>query len=967
MSQAHSFEIGALVESRGRRWVVVPPPHGDPIDADPRLVFLRPLGGVDQEVVAALATLSAEQIASVQFQKVSVDRDHGALPQLELLEQAARLSLRSAAGPFQSLARIAVEPRPYQLVPLLLAMRLDPVRLLIADDVGVGKTIEACLIARELWDRGEIQRFCVLCPPHLAEQWERALRHQFLFDPVCVLPATVAALERRAGKSALEAFPVTVVSLDFIKSQSRREEFLRTCPDLVIVDEAHGCAQLDADLMGRSQQQQRHQLLRDALAHKEREGQPLHMLLVTATPHTGKHAAFTSLLGLLNPELTALPERPEGLAGSSLDAAKRLLSAHMVQRKRAEVIASAGEGRHFPRKLTSQREYPFHTAYKRFFHDALSLCLELLQAGPDGVPALRWWSALGLIHAISSSPAAAQQALAGRAASLHAQLDADAQLDQAQRATLDTAEDDAEEILDHTVSLRVVDPDAARLDALAARAEKLCGDKDTKLQSLLDALHNQHAARQPVIFCRYIPTAAYVAEQLRRALPDATVALITGDDARVLTAPIEDAPRVTRQEVLDALDAAPRRILVCTDCLSEGIDLQYSFDMVVHYDMAWSPTRHEQREGRVDRFGQPRPDVLIMSLIGSDNPMDAFIANILQQKQRVIRSDLGVQIPAPQVQQVVTSIKDLLEGKSSGPDGQQLLFSMESLSEQSHKRLRTLLNHEAVLNDVQRTLQPRLVALRDKIGTSAQALDFLRRSAEALQIPHARPAPHVVRFDLSSPRHAELRDRVGRGALLIVDEEAEAAPSLPPHDAERIVRTHPYVAAIAGYIYELAHDDHVRFDGPSPVARISAARGEALDAPCLVACLRARYEVSFLGASERRTTLLLEDILELTAPLDDALRPTRDELGEVALTTTPAPRACAQLDEAARLTALFTLESSLSPIEARIAAYLNTTHKEQILRDYNSLRVRKNTKAFRHVRVRYVGPFDVITYLLLLR
>ena len=81
------------------------------------------------------------------------------------------LSLRRGAGPFRSIGQISVEPRAYQLVPLLMALKLDPVRLLIADDVGVGKTIEALLIARELLDRGDIERTVVLCPPHLVDQW----------------------------------------------------------------------------------------------------------------------------------------------------------------------------------------------------------------------------------------------------------------------------------------------------------------------------------------------------------------------------------------------------------------------------------------------------------------------------------------------------------------------------------------------------------------------------------------------------------------------------------------------------------------------------------------------------------------------------------------------------------------------------------------------------------------------------
>src|SRR4029079_19430442 len=96
-----------------------------------------------------------------------------------LLRDAARLSTRAAAGPFRSFGRIAVEPRPYQLVPLMMALKLDPVRLLIADDVGIGKTIEAATVARELLDRREIQRMAVLCPPHLAEQWQEELQEKF--------------------------------------------------------------------------------------------------------------------------------------------------------------------------------------------------------------------------------------------------------------------------------------------------------------------------------------------------------------------------------------------------------------------------------------------------------------------------------------------------------------------------------------------------------------------------------------------------------------------------------------------------------------------------------------------------------------------------------------------------------------------------------------------------------------------
>src|SRR5205085_2991004 len=157
------------VKTRGREWVVLP-------DSEEDLLMLRPLGGTEDEVVGVYLPL--ETVEPARF-PLPVPEQSGDYRSGRLLRDAVRLGFRSSAGPFRSFGRIACEPRPYQLVPLLLALRHDPVRLLIADDVGIGKTIEAALIARELLDRGEIQSIAVLCPPHLAEQWQREFRQKF--------------------------------------------------------------------------------------------------------------------------------------------------------------------------------------------------------------------------------------------------------------------------------------------------------------------------------------------------------------------------------------------------------------------------------------------------------------------------------------------------------------------------------------------------------------------------------------------------------------------------------------------------------------------------------------------------------------------------------------------------------------------------------------------------------------------
>ena len=180
MEQTPLSKPGTLVRSRGREWLVLP-------ESTDELLMVRPLGGLDEETVGIMPAI--EPVESASFPFPSKD-NLGDFASGRLLREAARLSTRAAAGPFRSFARIAVEPRPYQLVPLMIALRMDPVRLLIADDVGIGKTIEAGLIARELIDRGEITRMAVLCPPHLAEQWQKELSEKFHIDAELVLSST---------------------------------------------------------------------------------------------------------------------------------------------------------------------------------------------------------------------------------------------------------------------------------------------------------------------------------------------------------------------------------------------------------------------------------------------------------------------------------------------------------------------------------------------------------------------------------------------------------------------------------------------------------------------------------------------------------------------------------------------------------------------------------------------------------
>src|SRR5258708_30811417 len=149
-----SYAVGSLVRARAREWVVLP-------DSSDELLILRPLGGTQEEVTGIFTSL--ETVTPAQFDLPDVTQP-GDARSCRLLRDAVRLGFRSSAGPFRSFGRLAVQPRPYQLVPLLMALKLDPIRLLIADDVGIGKTLEPCLIAPDILHPRHTPRPCVLCP-----------------------------------------------------------------------------------------------------------------------------------------------------------------------------------------------------------------------------------------------------------------------------------------------------------------------------------------------------------------------------------------------------------------------------------------------------------------------------------------------------------------------------------------------------------------------------------------------------------------------------------------------------------------------------------------------------------------------------------------------------------------------------------------------------------------------------------
>ena len=876
------FLPGSLVSARGREWIVLP-------ESDRQTLRLRPLGGGERDETLVYLPLERQPVHPATFPWPTVDqaRNHSAS---QMLLDALQLKLRSGAGPFRSFGNIAVEPRAYQLVPLLMALKLPTVRLLIADDVGIGKTIEGALIAREMLDRGEIQRLTVLCPPHLCEQWQRELASRFHIPAVVVRSNTADRMERDLppGASLFDAHPFTVVSLDYIKSERRREAFQRFCPEFVIVDEAHTCTQAG---QGR---QQRYQLLKGLAAQPGR-----HLVLLTATPHSGDEEAFFNLLGLLRSDFIQLMDLPPGQRSDLREA----LSRHFVQRRRPD-IAEWQDTSMFPDRKSAEITYRLTGAWGQLFNDVLAYARELVERSEgQGLREQRmnWWAALALLRCISSSPAAAVNALRTR---LHG---AQGESGEHEAASLDEFEAQASDrVLDGTedaLSSDDMEPgaqteDSQLLQELMASAQALAGQQNdpklAKLQEHLAILLKD--GFQPVVFCRYIATAHYLAASLQEKFKSATVKAVTGE----LT-PDE------REAAVEQLGESDVRILVATDCLSEGINLQGLFTAVVHYDLSWNPTRHEQREGRVDRFGQKAREVRSTMLYGEDNPVDGAVLQVILRKAESIRKELGVLVPMPddegKLTQALMNAVLLRKGAPLNAQSQLDLFgepakeidlAWQSAKEKA-KQSRSIF--------AQRRLKPEDVLPEwhksaAVLGGEADVERFVSRAATQLGAPLQPVKEHFKLLTEHLPGTVQERLAAeGLSGTLRIDFHQPAAQG-----ATFIHRTHPLVAVLADTLLEQALEVTPSSDDAAAVARAGAAFVGAVGLKTTVLLLRIRHQLTVTHGTSTRL-LMCEEAVAVAATGSDAfaeLTPeqTRQLLGAEATRNLPAPLRDRQLQSA---------------------------------------------------------------------
>jgi len=908
-----TFTPGDLVRARGREWVAMPSPQED-------LLKLRPLSGSELDVTLLDPRLEVTPVEPARFD-LPADARITVQSKAALLADALRLTLRRGAGPFRSAAQLSFEPRVYQLVPLLMALRLPVPRLLIADDVGIGKTIEAGLILREFMDRGEVDAFAVLCPPHLVEQWVIELRSRFGIDAVAVTSGSAARLERTlpVSQSLFDAYPFTVVSLDYIKAEKRRDGFAKSCPDFVIVDEAHSCVGTGAG------KQQRFNLLTGLARNAERR-----LVLLTATPHSGDEEAFARLLSLVDAEFASLNFEDVKY--------REKLARHFVQRRRIDLVEGDWhEDRAFPRHETTEAPYPLDRAHADFHEAVLDYCFDIVSSAGSGQRERRlaFWGTLALMRCVGSSPAAALSALRNRMAN---------ESDRLEPQIYDEDGDD-EDAVDLEPGAPF-DADPALL-SLVAKAEQLVSAPDPKIKALVEVLAPLiKKGANPVVFCRYLATADHVRDGLRKAFPKLRVESVTG----VLT-PDERRDRVADLAPVEG-EKETQRLLVATDCLSEGINLQQLFDTVVHYDLSWNPTRHQQREGRVDRFGQPAEVVRSIMMFSPDSAIDGAVLDVILRKAEEIRKATGVTVPLPDERGPVTEAlmaSMMLRRESS----KQLMFDLrlDDGTRAMDARWRDASENEkkSRARFAQNAMKPQEVApewekARRFLGSPDDAKVFIERAMANFGVP-LEPQKNLL-LAHTHGLDAGLRERLDQHHLKGTVRLALAEPA--PSGAVLLSRTHPLTATLAESLVEASLDPEALTS--LGIGRVGAWETAAVPKLTRLALLRIRYKLTIHARKER---LLLAEEAALVAlqgteivAIDSAAR----DLLQAEATSNLAASAQERFIEKAKSDLPVLLEGPLSDFVRRRA--------EELVQDHARLRAAAGSAS--RVSVDPVLPPDVI-------
>src|SRR6266511_2052653 len=603
---------------------------------------------------------------------------------------------------------------PHQLAVLDRAMSTQPLRLLLADEVGLGKTIEAGLIVSELKARELIRRVLVVAPKGVQLQWIAEMADRFGEEFVLVGPGGVPV---DAGIDPWRVFDQVVCSLDAVKplrtrtgwtperiaahNERRARAIVEAGWDLVVIAEAHHVA-------GSSDEVARHQLGRRLAESAPR------LLLLSATPHSGKSDAFARLLGLLDDGF--LHGRP---------VLRELVAPLVVRTEKRDATDASGRPLFRPRTTTLVTVPYGERHVERSLYEAVTDYVRhgYRRARVERRPAAGFLVLL-MQRLVSSSTAAILAALERRLLAVTTE-------DQQLRLFSDRISewDDLTGEEQQAVLADVHGPvwggeraEIARLVDLARKSN--AAGIDAKARYLLDLL--SQAARdegnpttKAVVFTEFVPTQEMLVDVLGGI----------GISAVAVNGSMSISERRDAQEEF----RATARVLVSTDAGGEGINLQFAH-LVINYDLPWSPTRIEQRIGRVDRIGQVA-DVTSYNLV-CESSVDARVLEVLERKLAVILDELGADKSGDVLASVESHLDDLYAAAILDPDS--LNAAADTMSD--HAR------HDVAETD----------PLRDALGPSRQPAAVnrpsrLRRWLNLAEVARQRMVDGGLRADRSLP------------------------------------------------------------------------------------------------------------------------------------------------------------------------------------------------------------------------
>jgi len=546
----------------------------------------------------------------------------------ETLMRAQALAIRSVNDQWGVFSRSRVQLLPHQLWVCHRVSRTWPFRWLVADDVGLGKTIEAGLVLMPLIASGRIRRLLILAPAKLVPQWQKRLREMF--------DIRLQPYARQIDTPQLDFWDtatMVVASIHTLRAEmagdDRRQssKFLDADPwDAVVVDEAH---HLNAD--ERMGETLAFQLLRELEERRKIQS----LLLFTGTPHRGKDYGFLSLLSLLRPDFA-----PDEDLAPQLD----LLPEVMIRNNKATATDLRGNKLFTPVTVES-REYDFSPEEQRFY-DTLSTFIvdgRAYASSLDGrAQSARMLVLITLQKLAASSIAAIRNALVRRRDKLLGAADQFRAAAILIREAIDLDDRaEQEETMPADVLVHLMEGEIERLDELIALGAPIVDEH--KIRELVDLIEGDLPPNEPVLlFTEYKATQALVVDALHARFGQGCCAFINGDerlDAVTLPNGTLGRKSWSRDMAADAFNCGDVRFLVSTEAAGEGIDLQERCATLIHVDMPWNPMRLHQRVGRLSRYGQARP--VRVFILRNPATVEARIWDLLNAKLERIQQALS--------------------------------------------------------------------------------------------------------------------------------------------------------------------------------------------------------------------------------------------------------------------------------------------------------------------------------------